>query len=166
MTNQSKTPITDSLRGKLSRKQSYNLALVEQLGEVCFPITNGKYGGVTWGTINSLVNKGLVEIVKDKGGYGSTRFVTVVMAEIEPVQCDGPQSPSVRYRVHAEGERVNESNTYFTSLKKAKDYMKRKYDFYLEFEASLFTLIKEVRDGETSNYDGECINTRTTIINL
>lgn len=77
-TTKSQTPITDSLNG-LSEKQRYNLSLVEHEGEVCFPISSGKYGGTTWGTINSLVRRGYVEVVSDKGGHGSTRFITVKM---------------------------------------------------------------------------------------
>lgn len=63
-----------------------------------------------------------------------------------------------RYRVHVEGELIIESDVYFSSLTKAKIYMKNNYSFYIKMDVFLFTLIDE--------HKHEGINTITTIVNL
>ena len=70
----------------------------------------------------------------------------------------------ITYKVHAEGWNVKESDTIFTSLKEAKEYMKSMYEFYKRMDASLFTLNKIETTG--NDYDATQINTRTTIFNM
>ena len=67
------------------------------------------------------------------------------------------------YTVHMGGEWIKESATEFTSLKKAKDFMKSKHDFCVKWDADILTLVK--RDFDTDgDYIATAINTRSTIL--
>jgi hypothetical protein len=62
------------------------------------------------------------------------------------------------YRVHIEGGSLIEKDVMFTSLKKAKEYMKSQHSTCLKWGATLLTL--------TNVEECTCINTRTTIVNI
>jgi hypothetical protein len=76
----------------------------------------------------------------------------------------------VIYKVYVYGDAIKEEEVFFKSIKKAKDYMKDKYDFYKSWDVSLFTLSKIVyrtdKDLELGNTDTTQVNTRTTIFNM
>ena len=63
-----------------------------------------------------------------------------------------------KYRVHVQGGMLKDQDVYFSSLKKAKEYMKEHYYTANKWGATLFTL--------TNMEASEQINTRTTIVNL
>ena len=67
------------------------------------------------------------------------------------------------YTVHIEGEYIKNTDTEFTSLKAAKEFMKSKYDFCKKWEAYKLVLVK--RDYyDDGDYMVTGINTRTTIM--
>ena len=74
------------------------------------------------------------------------------------------------YRVTLEGEFIKDKEMFFPSLKLAKDYMKRWYDFAKEWDAYLLVLTKITyntkKDLEMGNVDSTHIRTRTTIMRL
>ena len=69
------------------------------------------------------------------------------------------------YTVTIEGNSIKDTETVFTSLKSAKEFMKSKYDFCIKWEAYLLNLVKREYDTE-GDYEATQINTRTTIINF
>ena len=71
----------------------------------------------------------------------------------------------ITYIVTIEGNFIKDTETVFTSLKKAKEFMKTEYDFCIKWEAYLLTLVKREYDNK-GDYDATQINTRTTIINF
>ena len=72
------------------------------------------------------------------------------------------QKNNKTYTVHIMGGKVGEKEVVFSSLEKAKNYMKKERSYYKALSVWSMTLVKRVYD-ETGDYEATGINTRSMI---
>ncbi len=71
----------------------------------------------------------------------------------------------IRYTVYQMGGGVKEHELYFTSLSKAKSFMKEYYDSNVRMGVLLFNLSKDESNDGFKTFSSSRIQTRTTILN-